>query len=203
MNKIVLDKFDLKLKLFIQLFIAAMLPLYNFVYESNFMLWGCYIGLFLTFIALTFKNRLAMSMAFIGTFFSCMLWCIDFICQFFFNKIIFFGEPITRFFVSKLPIWVQSFSFFHVFIPVIWIYYLKKWGYDPKALHYFLILISIDFIVIYLFTDPTCNINWVFLPTKGGWQNISPLAWLILEMALLVVFLWLPMHLIAMRIFKK
>jgi hypothetical protein len=202
MNKIVFDKNDQRLKILVQFYLAAMLPLYNFVYESNFMFWGCSIGFFLTFIALNFKIRLAMSIAFVGTFFSCSVWTIDLICQLFFNQMV-FGLQVTNMIISKLPFWVKSFSFYHVFIPAIWIYCLKKWGYDPKAFYYCVILFWINLVFIYLFTDPMANINWVFMPTIKGWQNISPLAWLILEIVLLVIFVWLPMHLIAMRIFKK
>jgi hypothetical protein len=202
MNKIIFDKNDQRLKIFLQLYLAAMLPLYNFVYKSNFVLWGCSIGLYLTFIALTFKSRLAMSMAFVGTFFSCSVWCVDLICQLFFDQMI-FGVEVTNVFTSFLPFWVKLFSFYHVFTPVIWIYCLKKWGYEPKALYYFIFLYWFNLLAVYLFTTPSDNINWVFMPTVKMWQNISPLTWLILEMILLPIFIYYPMHLIAIRIFKK
>jgi hypothetical protein len=202
MNKIVLDKFDLKLRIFIQLFSLLQLSSFYYFYESSFILWACCIGLYLTTFALTFKNRLAMSIAFIGCSLSCSLWMVDSLGQFTLDKFV-FGFRASYLFFNEVPFWFRSLSLYHVLMPVVWIYYLKKWGYEPKAFCNCVILFCTELIIIYFLSDPLDNINWVFLPTLKGWQNISPLTWLILEMVLLVVFVWLPLHLIAMRIFKK
>jgi hypothetical protein len=106
-------------------------------------------------------------------------------------------------FDPNLAIWLRGLSLFHLSTPIIWLYYAKKWGYDPKAFYYFLILFWLDLIAVYLFTNPSDNINWVFMPYIYNWQCFSPLLWLLSMIFLFPFVLFWPMHQFAKSYFKK
>jgi hypothetical protein len=201
MKKIALDKFDISIKNALQIFLIILVPVYWYKYGFANFLWLSDVGLFLTFIGLAYKSRLAMSMALVGVFLYEVAWIIDFIYH------LSFGESILSIanymFDPSLAIWLRGLSLFHLATPIIWLYYAKKWGYDPKAFYYFLILFWLDLIAVYLFTNPSDNINWVFMPYVYNWQIFTPSLWLIFCMLLVPCFVFWPMHFLGMRFFKK
>ena len=201
MTKIVLDKFDINLKIALQLFLLILIPAYWYNYGSANFLWLSDVGLFLTYIGLVYKSRLVMSMAFVGVFLYETTWFIDFVYHLMFGKSIF--NIVDYMFDPDLAIWLRGLSLFHLATPCIWLYYAKKWGYEPKALYYFVVLYWLDLLAVYFFTVPADNINWVFMPYFYNWQAFPPLLWLILLMLLIPVLMFLPTHYLAMRFFKK
>ena len=201
MTKIVLDKFDIKLKIVLQLFLLILIPAYWYNYGFANFLWLSDVGLFLTYIGLVYKSRLVMSMAFVGVFLYETTWFIDFVYHLMFGKSIF--NIVDYMFDPDLAIWLRGLSLFHLATPCIWLYYAKKWGYEPKALYYFVVLYWLDLLAVYFFTVPADNINWVFMPYFYNWQAFPPLLWLILLMLLIPVLMFLPTHYLAMRFFKK
>lgn len=201
MNKIVLDKFDINLKFALQAFLLFLIPVYWYNYGFANFLWLSDVGLFLTLIALVYKSRLAMSMAFVGVFLYEAAWIIDFVYHLMFGKSIF--NIVDYMFDPNLALWLRGLSLFHLVTPCIWLYYAKKWGYEPKALYYFVVLYWLDLLAVYFFTVPADNINWVFMPYFYNWQAFPPLLWLILLMLLIPALMLLPTHYLAMRFFKK
>jgi hypothetical protein len=201
MNKIVLDIFDIKLKFTLQLFLLILIPAYWYNYGFANFLWLSDIGLFLTLIALVYKSRLAMSMALVGVFWYEAAWFVDFGYHLMCGKSIF--NIVNYMFDPSLAVWLRGLSLFHLIMPCIWLYYAKKWGYEPKALFYFIFLYWLDLLAVYLFTHPADNINWVFMPYFYNWHSIPALLWLMLLTILIPLFVFWPTHYLAMRFFKK
>jgi hypothetical protein len=201
MSKMVLDKIDTNLKIVLEAFLLILIPAYWYNYGFANFLWLSDIGLFLTFIGLAYKSRLAMSMAFVGVFLYETAWFVDFIYHLMFGKSIL--NIVDYMFDPSLAVWLRGLSLFHLVTPWIWLYYAKKWGYKPKAIYYFIVLFWLDLIAVYLFSSPSENINWVFMPNFYNWRGFPPFLWLILVMILVPLFLFWPTHHLAMRFFKK
>jgi hypothetical protein len=95
-------------------------------------------------------------------------------------------------FDESLPLPLRGASLFHVALPIIWITFLLRWGYDPRAFRAQTLLLWAALIATYAITDPDENINWVFMPERMGWR-IPELAWLILYMMVVPMVHW-PLH---------
>jgi hypothetical protein len=75
-------------------------------------------------------------------------------------------------------------------------------GYDRRALAVQTLLTWIVLPVTYLVTDPAANINWVFGFGKESQTVIHPLLYLALGIILLPVVVYLPGHLVLLRLFS-
>ncbi|MDR3646235.1 MAG: hypothetical protein P4L22_01700 [Candidatus Babeliales bacterium] len=185
---------DLIIKVSLTIFVIILFPVYKKNYGLRNFLWLSDIGLFLTLFALWFKSPLLISIAVVGILPLEIIWNIDFFVKLLSSYSI--CGLSNYMFDSKYSYALRSLSLFHVFMPLIWVYYLSKWGYDIGAFQYWLFLFWIILTVCYLFTSPKENINWVFMPAKSNWDKISPLQWLLILMVVIPVFISLPMHFI-------
>ena len=173
------------------LFLMVMIPAYLYYYGPQNFLWISDIGLFLTCLALWFNSALCMSMAAVGVIALELIWCIGF-----FSELIFNFHVITLadyMFNPMYPIALRAISLFHIVMPVIWLMYLKQFGYQRRAIHYFVVLYWCDLILTYLLTSPSENINWVFMPEILGLKFLA--------IGFPVLF-FLPAHFIYKKYFK-
>lgn len=105
-------------------------------------------------------------------------------------------------FEPERPLYLCSLSFFHIALPLIIIFLLRRLGYDRRALAAQILLTWIVLPVICLITDPAANINWAFGFGKESQTMIHPLLYLALGMILLPVVVYLPSHLMLQRLFS-
>jgi hypothetical protein len=188
----------LLLRLTYTIFLVILIPVYWINYGPGNFLWLSDISLFLTFFALWLRSPLCISIMLVAIFPFELVWNIDFFFQLLTgNELI--GLAAYMFDPEK-TLFLRGLSLFHVFLPIIWIGYYFKWGYDHHALAYGTALCWIAFIASFLLTDPQKNINWVYYPLKHGWTWINSTEW---TMALLLVFplcIYWPMHLLLKRV---
>ena len=137
-------------------------------------------------------------MAAVGVLVVEVAWALDFFGKIIFNRYIFHLSDYM--FDSQYPFLLRILSLFHLFTPIIWIIYLTKYGYDPRALYYFTLLYWIILIHTYFFTNPQENINWVFLPQTYKWRTISPISWVIILAIIFPLLVFLPMHYFLLKI---
>lgn len=176
-----------------------LIPAYWYFYGFKNFLWLSDIGLFLTVLALWTNSVLLMSIAAVEMFFFELIWNLDFCLILFFNinKI----KLADYMFDPKYPIGLRFLSFFHIFMPIIWVLYLHSFGYDSSALYYATILFWTILLLTYFFTDPAENINWVFWP-KNHKLKISQFSWLILLAICFPLFDFLPTHYLFLKLFN-
>jgi len=182
------------------IFLIIMIPTYLYYYGPQNFLWLSDIGLFLTCLALWFNSPLCMSMAAVGVMMLELIW-----------SIVFFGELIFNFHVITLadymfnpayPIALRAISLFHIVIPVIWLVYLKQFGYQRRAIYYFILIYWCDLILVCLLTQPSENINWVFMPEFLGLKFLGPITWLIILAIGFPILFFFPTHFIYKKYFK-
>ena len=184
--------FLLILKILLTGYVAILVPVYWKNYGPQNFLWLSDIGLFLTLLALWFKSPLLISMASIGIFPVEIIWIIDFFVRLSIKRRL-LGITDYMFESDKKP-FLKSLSLFHVFVPVLMIGLLYKWGYDSDAFFCQVVLTWIVFILTYFLTDPKDNINWIYLPNVQHWKNITSLIWLVFLLFGFPIFIICPFH---------
>lgn len=188
-------RLPLWIKILYSLFLCVLVPVYWHHYGPVNFLWASDIALFLVFAALWSESRLPNSMMAIGVLPLEIAWIIDFLS----------GAQLlglaSYMFEPELPLYLRSLSLFHIALPSIMIFLLRRLGYDRRALVAQTLLTWIVLPVTYLVTDPVTNINFVFGFDEEPQTLIHPLLYLALGMILLPVVVYLPGHLVLQRLF--
>lgn len=186
----------LPLKVAYSAFVALFVPLYWREYGPANFLWACDIALFVTLAALWRESRLLAGMAAVAMLVPEALWNLDFFARLVTGRH-FFGLDATGYmFNPALPLWLRALSLFHVFLPLLLLWLVRRLGYDRRALPAATALIWIVLPLSYWLTDPVSNINWVF---GLGQRPIAglPGPWhLAALMAATPLLIYLPTHLL-------
>lgn len=174
------------------LFTLMLIPIYWKNYGPDNFLWLSDIGLFMTVLMLWLHSPLFNSMVVIGIMPLELVWMYDYFYRFITNKK---AIGISDYmFEKRYTLFLRSLSLFHIVLPVIWLYYLFVWGYNPEAPVYQTVLTWAILLLTYFCTDPKLNVNWVFYPQTHAWKKISARQWLlILLLAFPLGLIW-PMH---------
>ncbi|MFA6065915.1 MAG: hypothetical protein WC707_01915 [Candidatus Babeliaceae bacterium] len=183
------------------IFTLILIPAYWHYYGPQNFLWLSDVGLFLTVIALWLHSQLVISIAAVGILALELIWCLDYVAQLIFNINLF--SLADYMFNPAYPLIIRGLSLFHIVTPVIWIIYLKHYGYDKRAPLYFTFLYWIIAPVTYFYTNPADNINWMFFPQAHNLHMITPLAWLGFLMIFVPFCIVLPTHILLNRMYNK
>lgn len=187
--------------LLISFFVALLVPVYAIHYGWKNFLWLSNIGLFLTIPALWLRSTLVLSMLAISILPVELLWNIDFFYHLLF-KAPAIDDLASYMFDAQLPAWLRAISLYHVVLPLVWIFYLRIWGYNPRALRYCLVLIPCIFAISYGVSSPNDNINWVAMASNLGW-GISNCTWVAIMTAVFLMLVTVPLHFLLKKILKK
>jgi hypothetical protein len=185
------------LKLAYTLFLCILVPVYWRGYGPANFLWGSDVALFLVLGSLWSERPLPNSMVAVGILPFEIAWCVDFAS----------GAGllgVTHYmFESERPLFLRALSLFHVALPVLVIFLLRRLGYDRRALPAQLALTWILLPVTFLFTDPAQNINLAFGPGQAPQSLLDPRLYLVLFMLGLPLLVIWPMHLLLSRMFPR
>lgn len=189
-------RIPLWIKILYSLFLCVLVPVYWHHYGPANFLWASDIALFFVFAALWSERRLPNSMMAIGVLPFELIWIIDFFAG---SQLL---DITSYMFEPERPLYLRSLSLFHIALPLIMIFLLRRLGYDRRALAAQTLLTWIVLPVTYLITDPAANINWAFGFGEEPQTLIHPLFYLALGMILLPVVVYLPGHLVLQRLFS-
>jgi hypothetical protein len=163
-------------------FLCILIPVYWRHYGPENFLWFSDIGLFMTVPVLWLHSSLINSMVVIGIMPLEILWTVDFIYLLIYRKK---GLGIADYMLdNNRSRFLRGLSLFHIVTPVIWIYCLYGWGYNPGAPLYQITLMGSVLLLTYFFTNPLSNINWVFTPAVSQWKAIPSSMWLVILMGI-------------------
>mgnify|MGYP005754474533 FL=1 len=189
------------LKLAYTLFVLVLVPVYWVKYKPANFLWFSDIALFAVGIALWTDSRLLVSMVAVGVLALEIFWNVDYFGSLILGKPL-FGLSFYMFDSSK-SLFLRGLSLFHVALPAIVIWLLLEWGYDTRAVYFQTILAWIVLPIVYLYTDPNENINWVFGPGSKPQHRISRHLYFWLLMAFYPLVVFLPSHFILKWLFNQ
>ena len=161
---------------------------------ANF-LWLSDIALAFTLVSLLSRERLLASMPAVGVLALELGWAIDFLAG---GRLIGLAAYM---FDERLSLPLRSLSLFHLALPPTPLFLLSKFGYDKRAFVFQTLLTWVVLLISYNATDPEKNINWVFGPGEKPQHVIPPPLYLALEMTALPLLVFLPTHLILLRLF--
>ncbi len=181
-------------------FILILIPVYLHYYGPFNFLWLSDIGLFLTVIGLWTHRPIFISMATVGVIITELAWNVDYFYE------LLTGTTIIRLsdymFDSAYPVLLRGISLFHVATPIIWICYLARYGYDRRAFWYMTLLYWIVLLVTYLYTEPSQNIDWVFLPqVYCCLPEFVARAWVVILFVGFPLLLFAPTHYVCTKLF--
>jgi len=195
-----MDLIPLWLKIAYTAFVAVTVAVYVKKYPLWNFLWFSDIALIATVPALWLENSLIAGTMLVGILLPEILWNGAFFARLATGKRL-FGLTDYMFDPTK-PCYLRAISLFHVFLPIVLLWMVSVLGYDPRALAAQTALAWVVLPLSYWLGDPKMeNLNWVY-----GWKaepqtRFPPFAYLGLVMIAFPVLIYLPTHLVLLRVF--
>ena len=188
------------LKIVYTLFICVLVPVYWLRYGPGNFLWFSDIALFLTAVALWLESSLLASMMALSVIVLELVWIVDFLIG------LISGSSLiglsAYMFDSRISLAIRALSLFHIFLPLLLVWLLFRFGYNPRALVAQTLLAWIVLPASYFLTKPSQNINWVY-GLGGGQQKWMPAQlYLVLLMLAFPLVLYLPTHFLLKKLFS-
>lgn len=195
-------------------FMAVLIPIYLKNYGPTNFLYLCDVAIFTTLIGIWLESPVLLSAPLVGIFWPQMLWVVDFF-------LVLFGSELTGWthYMFEPPLFLRFLSFFHFWLPFLLLYVVWRVGYDKRGFLLWTVITCIVLTVCYFYMPPPSpekdpvtgaqlrdpnlpvNINYVFNIASDdvaqGWAH--PNAYFALLMAVLVVGIYLPTHLMCQR----
>jgi hypothetical protein len=205
-----MNRIPMPVKIAYTVFVAVLVPYYWVTYSPWNFLYFCDVALLLTLVAIWTENALLISMSSVGILLPQTLWVLDFLAR------AAAGVHLTGMtaymFDPALPLFVRGLSTFHGWLPFVLLYLLSRVGYDRRAYRAQAALaLALLLVSFYLAPKPppstefpkhAVNINYVYGMDDAHPQTfMAPELWMLLMMAMLVVVLYIPTHLILRRIY--
>ncbi|WP_276497603.1 membrane-associated protein [Pontibacter litorisediminis] len=181
-------------------FLLVLVPVYWKKYGPGNFLWFSDIALFSVGIVLWTGSKLLLSMMAVGVLALELIWNLDY-----FGRLLtghqLLGLSAYMFDESK-SLFLRGLSLFHVVLPVLVIWLLTEWGYQPEALYWQTALAWVVLPLTYLLTNPKENINWVFGPGNSPQHRIPAPLYFALMMLIFPIGVYLPSHFLLQWIFN-
>ena len=190
----------LALKIICTLFVCALVPIYWRQYGPVNFLWFSDIALLVLLPALWMENALLVSMLAVSVVFFEGLWNIDFFFQLATGKS-WIGLSAYMF-DPKIPLFIRGLSCFHIVLPLILLWGVQRLGYDGRAFLWQTIVALVVLPLSYLAGNPHENVNWVYGFGHSPQKVMPAPLFVILLMVLFPLIIYLPTHLLFVRIFR-
>lgn len=159
---------------------------------ANF-LWLCDVANFVLLVALWRESALLFSSQAVGVMVVQVLWAVDF-----FGALLFGGHPFgatAYMFDATRPVWQRGLSLFHLAVPPLLIFGLRRCGYDRRGVRLETAVVWLLLPICFLFTDPERNLNWVFEPFGRPQTLVPQPLYVAFLFAAYPLLLFLPTHL--------
>jgi hypothetical protein len=191
---------ELSFKIAYTIFICILIPVYWKNYGPANFLWFSDIALFGICLAMWIESSLIASMMALAVLVPESFWNIGYFGRLLTGKKM-FGLSEYMFDESK-SLFLRGLSLFHVIISFTLIWLLVNLGYNEEAIYWQTGLAWLVLPVIYFYTDPEENINWVFGPGEKPQKKISPPLYLLAVMLFFPVFIYVPTHFLLIWLFQ-
>jgi hypothetical protein len=187
------------LKLGYTVIAAAIVVVYARKYKLQNFLWFSDIALITTVPALWLESSFLASMMAIGVLLPELYWNIGFFTRLLTGRRI--GGLTDYMFERKVPLYLRALSLFHVFLPVLLLWMIRRLGYSPNALYAQSLLAILVLPLTYGLSDGSENINWVYGLREWPQKRLPPLVYLGVLMVAFPVLIYLPTHLLLKEFF--
>lgn len=181
------------LKIAYTLWMAVWVPVYWMKVGPVNFLWVCDVANFLLLAALWLESPLVVSSQAVSVLLVQTAWMVDF-----FTRLLAGFHPIggTEYMFNQAePLWTRSLSLFHVFVPLLLLWLVRRLGYDRRG---WILQTAVAWLVLplsFVVADPAKNLNWLWAPFGIEQTWMPPLAFLGVAMLVYPLLLYLPTHL--------
>lgn len=160
----------------------------------------CDVAVVLTCIGLWRSSALVLSSQAVSSLLIDTVWAADAAGRFFTGRHFIGGTEYL--FDASFPLWVRTLSFFHVVMPLLLLWALKRVGYDRRG-WILQSAIAIPVVVLArLAATPRTNINFVYAdPFFHRTWGPAPLH-ILAVLVFLIFIVYLPTHLLLCRFFR-
>jgi hypothetical protein len=190
----------LGLKVLYTIFVCALVPIYWRQYGLANFLWFSDIALLALVPALWLENALLVSMLAISVVFFEALWNIDFFFRLATGKSL--VGLSTYMFDPSIPLFIRGLSGFHIVLPLLLLWILHRVGYDQRAFLWQTFVALVVLPLSYLVSNARENVNWVYGFGQNPQRILPAPLFVILLMLLFPLAVYLPTHLLFIRIFR-
>ncbi len=180
------------LKISYTLWLAVWVAVYWSAYGPENFLWLCDVANVVVGLAIWLESPLLFSSQAVGVLVIQAIWIIDVCSRLVIGSHLIGGTEYM--FDPEKSLTLRGLSLFHVFVPILLLWAIRRLGYDRRGWRLQTALLWILLPVTYLVTDPDLNINWLWRPF-GIPQTVMPeLVYLGVEMLAVPLVLFLPTH---------
>jgi hypothetical protein len=193
----------LRLKVPYTIFVCVLVPAYWHEYGPANFLWGSNIALLVICVALWTENHLLPSMAALGVLLPELGWIIDFAVRLLLGQEALPFDGTRYMFDPGIPLWIRGLSLYHIALPIVLVWLLYGFGYQPRALIWQTLLALLVLPLTYAVSDPAASINWVYGFGSSPQTMMPGPVFVLLLMVLFPVTVYLPTHLLLSRFFPE
>ena len=200
------SRLPLALKIVYTAFMAVLVSVYWYYYGPTNFLYFCDVALFLTLAGLWLESPLLVSMCTVGILAPQALWVADFVGNLFGVSLVGMTDYMFK---HENSLFLRGLSLFHGWIPFLLLYLVWRLGYDRRAFAAWTVLAWALILICFFFMPPPhpdpgltpVNINYVWGPSDNAAQTwVHPYVWVVGLMIGMPLLLFLPVHLLLMRI---
>ncbi len=188
------------IKIVYTLFVCVLVPIYWRQYGPANFLWFSDIALLALVPALWLENALVVSMMAVSVVLFEALWNIDFFFRLATGKSL-IGLSAYMF-DPRIPLFIRGLSAFHIVLPLLLLWTLHQLGYDQRAFLWQTIVALGILPLSYLVSNAQENVNWVYGFGQNPQRFLPAPLFVILLMLLFPLAVYLPTHLLFIRIFR-
>lgn len=175
------------------------LPAYFRVWGWGNLLHLCDVAVILTFIGLWSGNPLLLSSQAISSFMAGVFWVSDVGLRLTTGRYLIGGTDYM--FDSRYPLWVRLLSTFHVGLPIVLLWALRKVGYDRRALALQASIAGV-LLIAGRFLSADLNMNYAYRdPVWHRAWGPGPVHLLVTLVVLTVAIYW-PTHLLLRLLYR-
>ncbi|MCX7701089.1 MAG: hypothetical protein N2039_09440 [Gemmataceae bacterium] len=180
------------IKLGYTVWVVVWAVLYKQFVDWNHYLWLCHLGNVVIALGLWLESPLLLSWQALALLIPDLIWSVDFLIGLSFET-----TPLGSawyMFHPAFPPLQKGLALFHLFLPLLLIGCLVRYGYDRRALWLQIGYCWLIFPVSYMVSSETDNINWVLGPFGQVQRVVPPPVYLVVAMVAYVLVLYLPAH---------
>ncbi len=193
-------RIPLVVKLAYTLWFVLWVPVYWVHHGPANYLWFCDIANFIVAFALWAESPVWLSSQAVGGLFIQTYWAIDFFGRLRTGAHLLGGTEYR--FAAAQPLWLRSFSLFHLFVPVLLLWAIYRLGYDRRGWKLQTVLAWI-ILPLSMLPDPERNLNWVWKPFGIEQTWMPPGAYLVVCMIVYPLVLYLPSHALLAAVMRR
>ncbi len=196
-----MTRLPLILKLAFLAWLLVWVPAYGLMHGPANFLWFCDLANFIIAVALWRESSLLLSSQAVGVLLIQLVWSFDFLVALFLRF-----HPIggTEYmFDAGEPLWLRLLSLFHLAVPVLLYWGLRRLGYDRRG---FWLQSAIAWLVLplcFFITEPSLNINWLHGPFGMKQTLVAPELYLLFCLLAYPLVIYLPSHLALAAWFRR